>query len=68
MKKLLRGDFYMPRAPRKKSSNGIYRIMLRGINKQTIFEDDEGKLRLLETIKRYKNISEFQIYSFLFDG
>lgn len=54
----------MPRKPRKKSSNGIYHIMLRGVNKQTIFEDDKDKLRLLETMRRYKDISEIQIFCY----
>jgi REP element-mobilizing transposase RayT len=31
----------MPRQARKKSKTGIYHIMVRGINRQTIFEDDE---------------------------
>ncbi|NLP31500.1 MAG: transposase, partial [Clostridiales bacterium] len=31
----------MPRAPREKSSTGVYHVMLRGINRQIIFEDDE---------------------------
>jgi putative transposase len=56
----------MPREPRRKSINGIYHIMLRGINRQTIFEDDEDRLRLLETIKRYKDISKFKIYCYCF--
>lgn len=30
----------MPRQARKKSKTGIYHIMLRGINRETIFEDD----------------------------
>lgn len=54
----------MPRGPRKKSHSGIYHIMLRGINRQTIFEDDEDKTRFLETFKKYKAISKYQIYSF----
>ncbi|MFA1822252.1 transposase, partial [Virgibacillus oceani] len=54
----------MPRGPRKKSHSGIYHIMLRGINRQTIFEDDEDKTRFLETLKKYKAISKYQIYSF----
>ena len=29
----------MPRQSRKKSSTGIYHVMLRGINKQDIFEE-----------------------------
>lgn len=31
----------MARKPREKSGTGVYHVMLRGINKQTIFEDDE---------------------------
>ncbi len=34
----------MPRAPRLKSKSGIYHIMFRGINQQTIFKDDEESL------------------------
>ena len=33
----------MPRQARKKSESGIYHIMLRGINRQQIFEDDEDR-------------------------
>ncbi|MBY7145011.1 transposase [Virgibacillus sp. NKC19-3] len=54
----------MPRKARRPSRNGIYHIMLRGINRQTIFEDDEDKLRLLETIKRFKRISKIKIYAY----
>ena len=31
----------MARQIRKKSGTGIYHVMLRGINRQDIFEDDE---------------------------
>lgn len=54
----------MPREARKKGSSGIYHIMLRGINRQTIFEDDEDKTRFLETIKKYKDQMKFQLYSY----
>jgi hypothetical protein len=33
----------MPRQAREKSETGIYHLMLRGINKQNIFEDEEDK-------------------------
>jgi putative transposase len=52
------------REERKKSRSGVYHIMLRGINRQTIFEDDEDKLKFLETLKKYKDISQFQLYSY----
>ncbi|MBM7573294.1 transposase [Aquibacillus albus] len=54
----------MPRSPRRKSRNGIYHIMLRGINRQTIFEDELDKKRFLETIKRFKDSSKIQIYGY----
>ena len=36
----------MPRQERTKSGTGIYHVMLRGINKQDIFEDDEDYLQM----------------------
>ena len=38
--------------------------MLRGINRQSIFEDDEDRERFLETIKRYKEKSKYEIYGY----
>jgi len=35
----------MPRTSRKRSNTGIYHIMMRGINRQDIFEDNEDKNR-----------------------
>ena len=31
----------MPRKPRESSGTGIYHVMLRGINRQDIFDDTE---------------------------
>ncbi|KMY51908.1 transposase [Peribacillus loiseleuriae] len=38
--------------------------MLRGINRQLIFKDDEDKTRLLEMLKKYKDISKYQLYGY----
>ena len=38
--------------------------MLRGINKQAIFEDDEDIQRLLETIVKYKEICKYEVYAY----
>jgi putative transposase len=54
----------MPRKGRKKSRSGVYHIMLRGINRQTIFEDDEDRHKFLETLKNYKDISGYELYSY----
>ncbi|MFV2047079.1 transposase [Metabacillus litoralis] len=54
----------MPRIPRKKSSSGIYHVMLRGVNKQTIFEDDADRIRFLETVKKYKDQRKYLLFSY----
>lgn len=54
----------MPRVARKKSRSGIYHIIMRGVNRQSIFEDDEDKMRLIETLKKYKHISNYEIYAY----
>ena len=54
----------MPRQARKKSKTGIYHIMLRGINGQQIFADNEDYEKLLEILKYCKAISEFEIFAY----
>lgn len=55
---------FIPREARKKSRSGIYHVMIRGINRQTIFEDDEDKLKFLGSLKKFKEISKFHLYSY----
>ena len=46
----------MPREARKISETGIYRIIIRGINRQRIFEDDEDYDRYEHLFqKRFKS-------------
>src|ERR1035437_4828755 len=54
----------MPRGARKKSESGIYHIIIRGINRQTIFEDEEDSDVFLETIEKYKIETNCEIYAF----
>lgn len=54
----------MPRQARKKSKSGIYHVVLRGINKQIIFEDDEDRRRFIETIGRFKNPNRYEVYGY----
>ena len=42
----------MPRQERQQSATGIYHVMLRGINKQDIFEDEEDYVRMKEIFMR----------------
>ena len=54
----------MPRRAREKSSTGIYHIMIRGINQQQIFEDEEDNEKFLEVIKECKAISGYKVYAY----
>ena len=54
----------MPRQPRQKSESGIYHIMLRGINKQIVFEDDEDYLKFVETLEKYKAVSGYKVFAY----
>jgi len=58
----------MVRCARKKSASGIYHIMMRGINRQDIFFDDEDRCRFLETIKRIKESGSCIIYGYCLMG
>jgi hypothetical protein len=48
----------MPRAARKKSENGYYHVMLRGIGIQILFDNEEDTGRFLTTLQRYRYSSE----------
>ena len=55
----------MPRGARIKSETGIYHMILRGINRQTIFEDEEDATKFIGTLKKYiKTYRSKQKYSF----
>lgn len=58
----------MPRQARKKSSSGIYHVMLRGINKQQIFEDEEDCEKFLWTLKETKAVSEYKLFAYCLMG
>lgn len=58
----------MPRTARKKSNSGIYHIMLRGINRQQIFEDEEDREHFLGTLENYKDLCGYQIYAYCLMG
>ena len=55
----------MPRTARKTSRSNIYHVMLRGINRQDIFEDDEDRLQFMSILFRCKEISGFRLHAFV---
>lgn len=58
----------MAREARKKSETGIYHVMLRGINHQDIFNDNEDKKRFLDILLKVVQLSGAVIYGFCLMG
>jgi REP element-mobilizing transposase RayT len=54
----------MPRKARRKSESGIYHLILRGINRQSIFEDDEDREKFLQKLEHYKQECGYSIYAY----
>ena len=54
----------MARAARRKSITGIYHIIMRGINHQIIFEEEEDRIKLIETLEKYKKICGYKLYAY----
>lgn len=62
------GVIRMPRTQRKKSESGIYHVMLRGINQQQIFEDEEDCAHFLAILHECKKISGFDVFAYCLMG
>ena len=58
----------MPRTARKISRSNIYHVILRGINRQTIFEDDGDRHYFMTVLKYYKGISGYKLHAFCLMG
>ena len=58
----------MPRKAREKSGSGIYHVMMRGVNRQLIFEDREDREYFLELLLKYRKRSGFELYGYCLLG
>lgn len=58
----------MPRRARKQSETGIYHVMLRGIDRQLIFEDSEDYIRFLDIVEECREVCNFQLYAYCLMG
>lgn len=54
----------MPRQARKRSNSGIYHIILRGINRQRIFENREDYEKFLSILKKYKDECKYNVFAY----
>ncbi len=58
----------MPRQARKKAESGIYHAMLRGIDRQQIFEDNEDCIRFMDIVEECREICGFKLYAYCLMG
>ena len=58
----------MARTARKKSESGIYHIMLRGINRQAVFLDEEDNQHFLDVLWLCRGISGYRVYAYCLMG
>lgn len=58
----------MPRAAREKSTTGIYHIIIRGINRQIIFEEEEDSVKFIKNLRKYREISEYKLFAYCLMG
>ena len=58
----------MPRKARQKAESGIYHVMLRGIDRQLIFEDSEDYLRFLDIVQECRERCNFKLYAYCLMG
>ena len=54
----------MPRKARKKSSTGIYHVVLRGVNRQCIFIDDADRIKFLSKLLYFKELTGCEIFCY----
>jgi len=54
----------MGRVARKKSTSGVYHVIIRGIGKQILFEDKNDGYRFLQIVKKYKEQQEILLYCY----
>ena len=54
----------MPRRARSVSATGVYHVMMRGINRQNIFEEDADCRKLLWQLKDLKELCGFELYAY----
>lgn len=60
-----RKEKVLPRKTRKKSVTGIYHCILRGINQQDIFFEDQDYFKFLNVLLSSKNFYQFKLLSYV---
>ena len=59
-----KGGMYLPRKPREHSVTNLYHIIIRGIDRNDIFYDNQDRYVFLNILKETKERFKFEIYSY----
>ena len=54
----------MPRKARLKSTSNVYHVVIRGANRQQMFEDRKDYLKYLDILEYYKRECNYSIYAY----
>ena len=54
----------MSRQAREEAESGIYHVMLKGINKENLFQNEKEKRYFLQLVKEYKTKCGFELYAY----
>lgn len=54
----------MPRKARQKSASGIYHVVIRGADRQLLFEEESDYQKYLEILKHYKEKYSISLYAY----
>ncbi|MGE4272400.1 MAG: transposase [Desulfitobacterium sp.] len=54
----------MSRTPRNQSPTGIYHVIVRGVNRQKIFNDIEDRQKLIEKLAKFREVSGYRIFAY----
>ncbi|MDR2567333.1 MAG: transposase [Bifidobacteriaceae bacterium] len=60
----LRNGGEMSRVARQQSATGIFHVMIRGVNRQVIFERDDDRCRFLGILAHVKGLTGCRIYAY----
>lgn len=54
----------MPREARKSSSTNIYHVVIKGADRQSLFEESKDYKKYLEILKEYKEQCQFELFAY----
>lgn len=64
----MKGELMMSRKRRFESRTNIYHVMLRGVNRQQIFYDEEDYRKFQHLLAHYKSICGYKLYAYCIMG